>query len=154
VTRRTDQKGARWFAVGLERAKLPVNLGSTFRSAVAFGAQYVFTVGARYPGHCSDTVRSWRHVPYFHWADLEDLQEHRPYDVPLVGVEIVPRARPLETYVHPRRALYLLGPEDGGLSREAQELCGDVVQITTTEYCLNVAQAATVVLYDRRAKEL
>lgn len=45
--------------------------------------------------------------------------------------------------MNPRRAVYLLGPEDGSISF--------LVQIPST-YCLNVATAGAVVMYDRAAK--
>jgi tRNA G18 (ribose-2'-O)-methylase SpoU len=67
-------------------------------------------------------------------------------------VEFDPRARPLDRYVHPERACYLLGAEDTGLPKHVLDRCRDLVQIPATAYCLNVAVAGSIVMYDRAAK--
>jgi tRNA G18 (ribose-2'-O)-methylase SpoU len=146
-----DNKGGHWCGIGIERNKRGVNLGTLFRSAVCLHADFVFTIGRRYDPHCSDTVRSWTHLPYVPYDDVESFRNARPFDTPVIGVELAPDAKPLETFVHPRRALYLLGPEDGSLSNAALDMCTDVVAFSSA-YCLNVASAGTVVLYDRHAK--
>lgn len=137
--------------IGIERAKREVNLGTLFRSAHALGADFVFTIGARYQAQASDTSKAWRHLPYFSFHDFSDFNEHRPYDCPLVGVELLPGAQALESFVHPERALYLLGPEDGDLSAEAIAHCQAIVRFSS-DFCLNVAAAGTVILYDRQLK--
>ena len=144
--------GAGFFAVGIERSKTPANVGTLMRSAVSFGASYVFVVGGRYPRQCSDTVKSWRHLPLFEYDDIDDFNSHRPIDVPLIGVELTPDSRPLEKFSHPTSAIYLLGPEDGSLSKRAQSLCQDLIAFDG-RFCANVAVAGSIVLYDRTLKE-
>lgn len=152
VTRRSERSAPHgYFGVGVERSKTEANVGTLWRSAFALGASFVFTVGKRYPRQSTDTTQAWRHIPLLEYADVEDLRRHVPYDCQVVGVEIAPDAVPLETFVHPSRAIYLLGPEDGSLSRAAMDICQRVVQFDSS-YCLNVAAAGTVVLYDRSAK--
>lgn len=151
MSKRTQVKGRGFCAIGIERSKTAANVGTLWRSAVCLGADYIFVIGKRYPPQCSDTVASWRHIPMFDYADVADFNAHRPFDVPLIGVELIDGARPLETFTHPERAIYLLGPEDGNLSPEAQALCQSVVSFSAA-YCLNVSAAGTVVLYDRQAK--
>lgn len=151
MSKRTQVKGRGYCGIGIERTKTPANVGTLWRSAVCLGADFIFTIGRRYPHQASDTVKSWRHVPSFEYADLDDFANHRPFDVPLVGVELTEGARPLEGFQHPERAIYLLGPEDGSLSARALSMCQEVVQFESA-YCLNVASAGTVVLYDRQAK--
>lgn len=151
MSRRTQVRGRGFCAIGIERGKTAANVGTLWRSAVCLGADFIFTVGRRYPDQASDTVKSWKHVPMFEYVDIEDFLAHRPLDVPLVGVELCDTARPLESFTHPERAIYLLGPEDGNLSKRAVDRCQHVVQFESA-YCLNVAAAGTVVLYDRQAK--
>lgn len=38
-----------YFGIGIESAKTPANVGGLWRSAHAFGAAFIFTIGARYP---------------------------------------------------------------------------------------------------------
>ena len=151
MSRRTAVRGRGFFGIGVHRAKTPENIGTLMRSAVCLGADYVFVIGRRFERQATDTVASWRHLPLFIYDDLDDFQHHRPFDVPLVGVELVDGARSLETFTHPERAIYLLGPEDGSLGRSALELCQHVVKFESS-YCLNVAAAGTVVMYDRQSK--
>lgn len=153
MPKRTQVKGRGYCAIGIERTKTEANVGTLWRSAVCLGADFIFTIGGRYKRQASDTVASWRHIPMFEYEDMEDFRLHRPLDVPLVGVELTDDAQPLETFAHPERALYLLGPEDGSLSRAALDQCQAVVKFESA-YCLNVASAGTVVLYDRQAKLL
>ena len=76
----------------------------------------------------------------------------RMYSVPAERVEVMPypAALAIKTYQHPPRAVYLLGPEDGTLP-DAIMRQHDTV-ILPGAYPLNVAMAATVVLYDRVMK--
>ena len=62
------------------------------------------------------------------------------------------RARDLGTYCHPERAIYLLGGEDKTISEEAQQICTSIVKFNS-KFCLNVAVAGSIVLYDRSTKE-
>lgn len=141
-----------YFGIGVERSKTEANVGTLWRSAFSLGASFIFTIGRRYPPQATDTTQSWRHIPLLEYADVDDFHEHIPYDCQVVGVERMDIARRLETFVHPHRAIYLLGPEDGSLSKAALELCQSVVQFDSN-YCLNVAAAGTVVMYDRSAKQ-
>lgn len=151
MTRKGDRRSRGYFGIGVERSKTEANVGTLWRSAFAFGAAFVFTIGRRYPRQSSDTTESWRHIPLLEYADVEDFRAHIPYDCQVIGVELTPDAKPLETFDHPQRAIYVLGPEDGSLSGAVTELCQHVVRFDS-DYCLNVAAAGTVVMYDRNAK--
>lgn len=87
----------------------------------------------------------------FEFTDSEALFDHLPHGCVPVAVELDERARPLQWYVHPERACYILGAEDNGLPRRVIDRCRDVVQIPG-DYCLNVAVAGSIVLYDRVSK--
>lgn len=137
--------------IGMENPKKGVNLGTLWRSAHCLGAQFIFTINHRYRTEASDTTKAARHIPYFHYETWEDFEKHIPADCKLVGVEIHDRAIQLATFVHPERAVYLLGPEDGSLSEEAVTRCDAIVRFPST-YCLNVAVAGSIVLYDRSTK--
>ncbi len=68
-----------------------------------------------------------------------------------IAVEIRPDAESLVIFEHPEDALYVFGPEDGGLPKPVRLLCHRFVVIPT-HHCLNLADAVNVVLYDRRLK--
>lgn len=140
-----------FFGIGIENGKTPVNLGTLFRSAQAFGADFIFTIGKRYSGQRGDTGKSWKSVPLFHYETFKDFYNSMPKATMLVGVEINDKSRNLTNFVHPERAVYLLGAEDWGLSQEALSRCNYVVDIPTS-ICLNVSTTGSIVIYDRMSK--
>lgn len=140
-----------YFGIGIENGKTERNIGTLWRSAHCFGAAFIFTIGARYLKQPTDTTKAWLHVPLYEYQDFHDFNKYKPIDSELVGIELDTKATPLETFIHPERALYLLGPEDGSISFAAQENCDYIVQIGS-KYCLNVAIAGSIVMYDRNMK--
>jgi len=145
------EKSSGYFAIGIEEPQLDENIGTLWRSAIAFGASFIFTIGNRYKKQYSDTAKAPENVPYHHYKDFEDFYAHIPYGCRLVGVELMDSAKELASYKHFERNIYLLGSESIGLSKEALTLCHDVIKIPS-HICLNVATAGSVVLYDRVMK--
>lgn len=137
-----------YFAIGVERISKALNLGNLMRSAHAFGASFVFTVGAEYRAMeaRSDTSKSTGHMPLFNWAKAEEMV--LPQGCHLVGVELLDEAIELPSYRHPMQAAYIFGPERGELSETMRERCDSVVKIPTA-FCINVAMAGAIVMYDR-----
>lgn len=140
--------------IGIQAAKNPDNVGGLWRSAHAFDAAFMFTVGHRYPTHRqpTDTTDARRHVPLYGHRDVESFLASIPVGAELVGIECGDHLRrrpvPLPNYAHPERAVYVLGAEDRGLDKKLQEACSALVSIPSA-YCLNVATAGSIVLYDR-----
>jgi len=137
-----------YFAIGAERMSKQLNLGNMVRSAHAFGASFVFTVGAHYKAveAKADTSKALQHMPLYHWEKPDDLA--LPKGCKLVGVELVDGAVDLPSFRHPLQAAYILGPERGELSPEILGKCDHVVKIPTS-FCINVAMAGAIVMYDR-----
>ena len=64
---------------------------------------------------------------------------------------------PLQDFVHPPRAVYVLGSEDNGLNRPIVEACQCHVALPNwagRSASYNVAMAGTLVMYDRMQKQL
>ena len=142
-----------YFGVGIYQPKISSNVGTLLRTANSLGAALVFTIGRRYMHQCTDTMSTEKHVPLYHYETFEDFQQHRPHGAPLVAVELDDRAVMLtKDFVHPERAIYLLGAEDNGLPREVLAHCNHILQLHG-ERCLNVSVAGSIVLHDRVAKE-
>ncbi|MEZ5896253.1 MAG: RNA methyltransferase [Parvularculaceae bacterium] len=138
-----------YFGVGSERISKPMNLGAVMRTAHAFGASFIFTLGSRMKARdiaLSDTSKSDSHVPLYEWAGVDDMV--LPKGCRLVGVELDERAVDLPNFRHPLNAAYLLGPERGDLSDAAKEKCDFMVKIPT-RFCVNLSVAAAIVMYDR-----
>jgi tRNA G18 (ribose-2'-O)-methylase SpoU len=138
-----------YFGIGVEGISKAVNVGTLFRTAHAFGASFVFTLGAQYnrrEGGHSDTSDTPRSVPTYHFADLQAFR--LPQGCRLVGIEITDAAIELPTFRHPRQAAYILGSEREGLSKDVQSLCDYVVRIPT-RFSVNLGVAGALVMYDR-----
>ena len=135
-------------AIGVEGISKAVSLGNLLRSAHAFGASFVFTIGADETAieirH--DTSKAWTHLPLYHWRSLADLR--LPKGCNLVGVEILDEAHDLPSFPHPLRAAYVLGPERGALSPELAARCQHLVRIPAA-FSLNLATAGAIVMYNR-----
>src|SRR3990170_5535314 len=86
--------------IGVINLKREINYGTLFRSALCFGADFIFLIGKRFEKMSSDTMRSEKHLPLFQFSDSEDFLEHIPFGCRLVAVELDKRAKPLTSFVH------------------------------------------------------
>ena len=137
-----------YFAIGAERISKPLNLGNLQRSAHAFGAKFFFTIGAHpraFESH-ADTSKASHHLPMYHWANAGEMV--LPLHCKLVVVELIEGATDLPAFRHPLHAAYVLGPELGMLSGELLSRCDYTIKIPTA-FCINVAMAGAIVMYDR-----
>lgn len=134
--------------IGLHQPKKEVNVGGVLRAAGCYGASLVCVSGDRFQQSCADTQKQHRHMPLIQCSDLRNVL---PYGATPVAIDLIDDAIPLPEYTHPDRAFYVFGPEDGTLRAEILSYCRDVVYVPT-HYCMNLAAAVNVVLYDRMAK--
>lgn len=137
-----------YFGIGVERVSKPMNVGNLMRSAHAFGASFAFTVAADYKARKapSDTSKAPAHLPLYSWDTAAGME--LPRGCRLIGIELLDAAVDLPSFRHPLQAAYVLGPERGELSPEMLERCDHVVKIPTA-FCINVATAGAIVMYDR-----
>lgn len=141
-----------YFGIGIYHTKTETNIGTLWRSASILGADFIFTIGKRYKRQSSDTMKTPRHIPLFHFTDFDDFRKHVPYDCPVVAIELTENSIPLERYCHRERCIYLLGAEDNGLPENILNKCKETVQLLG-DYCMNVSTAGSIVMYDRAVKQ-
>ena len=138
-----------YFGIGIEQVSKPGNMGNLIRSAHAFGASFVFTIN---PGFSkrelmkTDTSATFEALPYFQYDHPDEML--MPLGCQLVVVELTDEAIALPSFRHPRRAAYVLGPEKDSVSHELQARADHVIKIPM-KFCVNVATAGAIVLYDR-----
>ena len=140
-----------YFGIGVYHPKTSVNIGTLWRSGLNFSADFLFTIGPRYKAQASDTLKTTRHVPLWHFTSFEEFLEHSPYNCKVIAVEQAEGAVSLGNFIHPERAIYLLGAEDAGLPSSILQRCYACIQIDT-QFCLNVAVAGSIVMYDRTTR--
>lgn len=162
-------------AVLLIDPKFPHNVGGALRACASMGARDLRWTGTRVQNPRDETkiaVVSTRfpHAPrkrrfpreermkaYNNVLWSRETRDHPvsglAYELQLtpVAVEVLPSSESLVDFEHPENALYVFGPEDGGLGKGVLETCHRFVTIPSTG-CLNLAAAVNVILYDRIAK--
>ena len=144
-------------AIALVNPKYPNNVGMVVRLASCYGLRQVWFTGDRVSLDPAAGERLPREERMKGYRSVEMVRDDRVFDrfaagtVTPVAVELLPRAESLVTFEHPGDALYVFGPEDGGLPKPVRLLCHRFVVIPT-HHCLNLAAAVNVVLYDRRLK--
>ena len=137
------------FHVAVENWEHDFNIGSVVRTANAFNAAAFHIVGRRRWNRRGAMVTD-RYQHEHHHPEVADLVTWaRERGLPLLGVDNVPGARPLEGYALPRGCILLLGQEGPGLSREALAACEDVLAITQygSTRSVNAGAAAAIVMY-------
>jgi tRNA G18 (ribose-2'-O)-methylase SpoU len=137
-----------YFGIGAEGISKPMNLGNLIRSAHAFGASFVFLIDAHYTASSalSDTSQAERQLPLYRFDAVERLA--LPNRCALIGVELLEEATELPSFRHPLNAAYVFGPERSSLSAALVARCAHVVRIPT-RFCINLAAAGAIVMYDR-----
>lgn len=137
--------------IAVYHPKTETNVGTLWRSANVFGASFLALIGRRFKKQASDTMATHRNVPLYEYLTFDQFRDHQPHGCAIVAVERCATARNIVNYCHPERAVYLLGPEDGGIPSSVLARCHSRIVIPGT-HCLNVAAAGSIVLYDRMAK--
>ena len=117
------------------------------RAAYCYGASMVAVQGHRFRRLSTDTQKAWRHIPVL---EVDSLRDAVPFDCQIICVELTDNAKPLVNFVHPQRAFYIFGPEDGSVPKELTDKYYTIA--APTDHCMNLAATVNVVLYDRRAK--
>lgn len=142
-----------YFGIGVYKPKTETNIGTLYRSAHSFGADFIFVIGKRYKYQSSDTTKAHNHIPLYEFDTWLDFKTHLPKGCQTVCVELDERAKSLKDFIHPERCVYVLGAEDNGIPKEYLKT-NQVIQINGGKYCLNVAVAGSIILYDRINKQL
>lgn len=138
-----------WFGIGAEGVSKPANTAALLRTAHAFGAAFAFTVAADYARQEHkgvDTSDAPAHMPFYAFPDAAALIV--PEGCRLVGIELLDDAAELPSFRHPPAAAYVLGRERGALSPDLLGRCDHVVRIPM-RFCVNLAVAGAIVMYDR-----
>jgi tRNA G18 (ribose-2'-O)-methylase SpoU len=138
------------FHVAIENWQHDANIGSIVRSANAFLADTVHIIGRRRWNRRGAMVTDrYQHVHHHddvaHFAAWADASS-----VPIIAVDNVAGAVPVDRAQLPERCVLLFGQEGPGLSPEALAAASGVVEITQygSTRSINASAAAAVVMYE------
>lgn len=138
------------FHVAIENWQHDMNIGSIVRSANAFLADTVHIIGRRRWNRRGAMVTDrYQHV--VHHADVAGFAEWaRAEGIPIVAVDNVGEAVPVDRADLPERCVLLFGQEGPGLSDEALAAASAHVEITQygSTRSINASAAAAVVMYE------
>jgi len=137
------------FHVAIENWQHDFNIGTVVRTANAFMAKEVHIIGRRRWNRrgamVTDRYQHVRHHPtvedFVAWAESEDL--------PVLGVDLFPDSRPIETYELPKRCVLVFGQEGPGLSEEVRQAAEDTLSIAQfgSTRSINAGTAAGIAMH-------
>ena len=137
------------FHVAIENWEHDFNIGSVVRTANAFLAAEVHIVGRRRWNRRGAMVTDrYQHV--HHHSDVGELVRWASdAELPLVGIDNLPGAVPLETYQLPERCVLVFGQEGPGLSEAARAAAVDTVSIAQfgSTRSINAGAAAAIAMH-------
>jgi tRNA G18 (ribose-2'-O)-methylase SpoU len=137
------------FHVAIENFSHDFNIGSVVRTANAFLAEEVHVVGRRRWNRRGAMVTDrYQHVRHHDdAAALADWAAAR--DLPLLGIDNLPGAVPIETAVLPRACVLLFGQEGDGLTPMARASCSRVLSIAQfgSTRSINAGAAAAISMH-------
>ncbi len=135
--------------VAIENWQHDFNIGSVVRTANAFAVAEVHIVGRRRWNRRGAMVTDrYQHVR--HHPDVDALAGWAAgAGLPLLGVDNLPGAVPLETFDLPRAVLLLFGQEGPGLSEPARRAATAVLSIAQfgSTRSINAGAAAAIALH-------
>jgi tRNA G18 (ribose-2'-O)-methylase SpoU len=138
------------FHVAVENWEHDLNIGTVVRNANAFLAAEVHIVGRRRWNRRGAMVTDrYQHIR--HHATLDEFAgwagEH---GLPVLGIDNLPGAEPIDAYPLPERCALLFGQEGPGLSPEARELAVAVLAIRQfgSTRSINAAAASAVAMHE------
>ena len=138
------------FHVAIENWQHDLNIGSIVRSANAFGAAEVHIIGKRRWNRRGAMVTD----RYQHVRHHDDVGAFAAWaadaGVPVIAIDNVEGAVPVDRAELPDRCVLLFGQEGPGLSPEALAASSGVVEITQygSTRSINAGAAAAVVMYE------
>jgi tRNA(Leu) C34 or U34 (ribose-2'-O)-methylase TrmL len=132
------------------------NVAGVYRLAACDGLEQIWYTGDRIRLESTKEHRLPREERLRAYGDVTIFNCDRPFDAfpsdtVFVGVEVLRNAESLPVFEHPLNAVYVFGPEDGGLSKVVRRHCWRFVTIPT-RHCLNLVTAVDRVLWDRWMK--
>jgi len=147
-------------AIIMYNPKYPHNVGAAVRACSCFDSNLIVFSGDRVSLEPSGKKgyrlpREERMKGYKHVKLINDEYPFNRFskDVIPVAVEVRENAEILPHFIHPKNAVYVFGPEDGSIPQIYLKHCQRFLVIPSP-FCLNLAAAINVVLYDRMAKIL
>ena len=135
--------------VAIENWAHDLNIGSVVRTANAFNVAGVHVVGRRRWNRRGAMVTD-RYLHVRHWDAVPALAGWASGNgLPVIGVDNLPGAVPIETFELPGQCVLLFGQEGPGLSPAARDACTEVLSIAQfgSTRSINAGAAAAIAMH-------
>ena len=151
-----------YFGVGLLNTLNGFNIGAVIRTVGNFNGSFMFVTGNRFnttdprTGHKksdfrnTDTEQTRKKIPVF--LGVPSVEPFIPHDCEVCVLERNFNSTNLVEFKHPRRCVYLFGPEDGSVMDYSLTDKKVHSVYVPTHGSMNLAHCVTTVLYDRTCK--
>ncbi|WP_461000997.1 TrmH family RNA methyltransferase [Streptomonospora sediminis] len=137
------------FHIAVENWEHDFNIGSVVRTANAFQAAAVHIVGRRrWNRRGAMVTERYQHV-HHHTGTADLVAWAQQHELPVIGIDNLPGAVPLETYPLPRACVLVFGQEGPGLSAEVRAVCESVLSIGQygSTRSINAGAAAAIAMH-------
>jgi len=135
--------------VAIENWQHDLNIGSLVRTSNAFNVNAIHIIGnKRWNQH--GALMTDKYMTLHHHATVSDFLHHcQSQDLPVIGIDNVPGAVPIETAALPKRCVLVFGNEGTGLTEEAIAGCGATYFVTQngSVRSMNASAAGAIALY-------
>lgn len=135
--------------IAVENLEHDANIGSIIRTANAFAVGAFHIIGRRRWNRRGAMVTD-RYQHEIHHPDVDHLTAWAAAEGrPLIAIDTVPGAEPLEAAALPGNAVLVFGQEGPGISPELRDACEQTLEITMygSTRSLNVAAAAAIAMH-------
>lgn len=95
--------GRYFYGIGIYSGKAPLNIGSLWRPAHILKADFIVTIGKRYKTMPSDTMKSWKLIPWFEFDKFRHFKDSSANGAEIVGVELKRNSIALPEFMHSER---------------------------------------------------
>jgi len=139
----------------LDNVRSAFNTGSMFRTADAAGVTKMILSGITpYPPHNKLQKTALGALESVRWEYVEDVlsavQKLKEQGIPIISVELDPRAVSYDTFAYPDRFCLVMGHELMGVNEKILDISDHIVQIPMhgVKNSLNVAVSFGIVVYE------
>lgn len=135
--------------IAIENWQNDFNAGTIVRNANAFNVDTVHIIGRHHYNRRGAMVTD-KYMNIVHHDSVKDFVEYVKNDSrQIIGIDILPGAKPMSKIKFPNRAVFVFGGEGPGLSPEMQKAVDKIVMIEQfgSTRSVNVGVAAGIAMY-------
>ncbi len=140
--------------IAIENWQHDLNIGSLVRTANAFNVNQFHIIGNKHWNQ-HGALMTDKYIDIKHHASISEFSsDAKSRNIPIIGFENVPGAKPIENSKLPEKCVLLFGNEGLGLSLEAIKCCEEFFEIKQlgSVRSMNASVAGAIAMYAWRTQ--